>query len=194
MKVLILCLIAFAGLSKIVESVALHCDFKENIMYGYCCEAKGLKITSKDDRTITEVTGEHLEGKTNSDVVYFSAFYNVLELFPLGLATFFDNLESVEVDDAQLIEIHSSDLQQFGGKLIRLDFGSNAIESLEADLFQFNPNLMSLNIGANRITHIEEGTFRGLDKLEIFSFNGGNPCINEPEIEYTTNAELIAKN
>lgn len=62
---LIFCLICF------VNSIIIHCDYKESLTYGYKCEVGYLQIISKVDRNITGVTGQHKIGKNNDDVKFF---------------------------------------------------------------------------------------------------------------------------
>lgn len=78
MKALIVCLIALCG--SYAESVAVHCEFIVGY-YGYKCEVKSLRITSKDDRSINEVTGEHLSGKNDSDVKWFESINHKVHFF-----------------------------------------------------------------------------------------------------------------
>lgn len=178
MKVSILCLIALCGLSSHVESVAVRCNFEEG-SDGYECEVKSLTITSKNDRTITQVFGYHQRGKSHSDIKHFNCDNQAVNFFPYGLTNFFKNLENVKVStSSRLNEIYSSDLRQFGDKLKTLWLSNNAIEVLEADLFQFNPNLEYLGFHRNKIYYIYDGAFRGLEKLKHLELHG-NICINK---------------
>lgn len=193
MKVSILCLIALFEFSLYVESVVVDCEFKDDASLGYYCGVKTLNISSKDDRTITEVTGEHFSGKTNSDVKTFYSDHQIVKFCPLGLATFFTNLKSFRINAATLSEIHSSDLKQFGDKLTGIHMGNNLIEILEADLFQFNPNLDHISFFNNKMRHVDDGTFRGLPKLTHLRLNGGNICINKHATARSTVIPLITE-
>lgn len=187
MKVLIVCLIAIVGLSNYVESIVVDCIFIE-LSLGYQCKAKEMTITSKDDRTITGVTGVHQYGRTNNDVKTFmteepiytnGVTKHIVKYFPLELTTFLPNLSGVGISHSKMVEIHSSDLQQIGKNIEILMMRFNEIEILEADLFQFNPNLLAIGFYGHKLKHIEDGAFRGLEKLTILNF--GEPsgsCID----------------
>lgn len=179
MKVLVLSLIALCWLSLNVEGYEVKCHYTDVKNYGYKCQIRGSKIiASEDDRTITSVTGEHLNGKTDDDVMCFQSFGAFYNFFPLGLTDIFKNLEAVYIMRGNLTEIHSSDLQQFGEKLTKLNVNHNFIEVVEADLFQYNPNLEDIEIYDNKLRHIEVGAFGGLTNLKELELKR-NPCINK---------------
>lgn len=178
MKILVLCLIALYGLSHYVESVAVFCEFKDDKEKGYKCEVKYMKITSKEDRTITDVTGDHLNGNTFAEVVYFDSDHNTIKFFPLELKTFFKNLVNVRIVNATMSEIHSSDLHQFDEQLMNLWLSDNEIEFIESDLFQFNENLNVISFYNNKLRHIDNGTFGELKKLVKLRLDG-NSCIDK---------------
>lgn len=193
MKILVLCLIAACSLSY-VESVELHCVFMDIDGSGYRCFVQSLTITSKNNRTITEVIGEHEKGRTNDDVVYLFSILKTIRFIPLEVGTFFKNLETIRISMAGLRGIESSDFEQFGGKLKKIAFDNNAIQVLEADLFQFNPNLESIDFNTNKIVRIEDGAFDGLYNLTSLYLND-NPCtFYEDEYSWTDVVSLTIKN
>lgn len=188
MKVLILCLFAFYGY---VNTAVVVCNFKEDPTYGYMCEAENLKITSNNNQnqTIVDVIGDHLTAKCTGSVKYFKSENNVVKYFPLELSDFF-TLKTVSITSAQMSEIHSSDLKQFG-KLRNLYLSNNAITILEKGLFQFNPKLEEISFSNNKIRHIEDGTFKGLEKLKTLFLNDGNTCIDRYETTRDNVLDLI---
>lgn len=187
MKFLIIALILHLTITT--ESIVVFCDFKEGHSYGYQCSVKYLQITSKDDRMVTDVAGDHLSGKTNDHVKFFSSVNHVVKFYPLNLANIFKNLETVSIYNATLAEIHSEDLKQFGGKLRKLWNQINAVEVLEADLFQHNPNLELISFSKNKIKHVDDGVFENLMKLSSF-YLGGISC-NYAGNNRTTVIEMI---
>lgn len=187
MKFFIFCLIFVSTLNFYVESVVVFCEFKVDNSYGYSCTVKYLKITSKDDRTITDVIGDHLSGRGHSDVTFFDSVNHVVKFFPLKLASAFKNLQYIEIEKGTLSELHGSDLKQFGATLKNLWFGGNAIKVLEEDLFSFNPNLQYVNFDNNKIKHVDPETFTSLEKLSILKIDG-NPCIQR---SVTTRNDVI---
>lgn len=177
MKIFLVFLIAtFLNFEK-VESIQFECEYAVNLLSEYYCEAKELEITSRDDRTITEISGNHEDGKFNEDVKYFSCEEQTVNFFPLQLSIFFPNLERVEIKNSNLLEVQSSDLRQFRGNLDEIWLDNNQLEVLEANLFKFNPNLNEIHLNNNKIKHIEDGAFNGLKKLQSL-FLRGNPCVD----------------
>lgn len=157
-----------------MESVELFCDFREDEL-GYKCESKGVAITSRNDRTIHSIIGEHLNGKTNEDVKFFRNYKVIMNYFPLNLTNGFKNLEVVQVNYSDLKRITSSDLEQFGEKLKILWIGNNIVEVIEADLFKYTPNIESIGLSPQKIKHVDDGAFTKLNKLHSLWFSK-NPC------------------
>lgn len=177
MKFIIFFLFAILS-SSFIDSVIVLCKYEDHKSYGYKCVVKYLNISSKEDQTITDVIGDHRNGRNNSDVKYFNANEQIVKYFPLNLSSIFNNLETILINNANLSEIHSSDLQQFGENLKHLYLNDNSLEILEADLFQFNPNLKKIYLNRNKLKFIDDGAFRGLKKL-IQLYLNGNLCMNK---------------
>lgn len=157
-----------------INSLILHCNFKDSSSYGYICEVSHLEITSKTDRTITGVTGQHRPARSNDDVKFLQSSGKTVNFFPKELEKFFKNLETIWLNGAKLKEISSEDLKVFT-KLKRFSIGYNEVEVIEADLFKFNGNLEWIDLESNKIKHVENGAITGLKTLKEFYFNG-NPC------------------
>jgi hypothetical protein len=136
----------------------------------YECEDTVTIINSKDEQQITELSGTHLRGRSNDDVLSFYAYRMNIAYFPKGLDTFFKNIEYLGVVNARMKEIHQEDLKPFF-KLKVLYLDSNDIEILEENLFEFNPNLEVININSNRIKYVDVSVFRNLFKLNYLWFD-----------------------
>lgn len=159
------------------SSIRLHCKYVQSQLFGYGCNAIKLKITSEEDRAITEVVGLHWQGKTNNDVVAFSSFGNEIRFMPLGLTNFFPSIKLVEIAQAKMGKISSTDLQQFGDNLSFLFLGENKIKSLQGNLFEFTPKVRWIDLNFNLIKEVERGTFTNLKELYRISFIN-NFCYN----------------
>lgn len=158
------------------ESVVVECKYGVYIS-GYCCDVQNSElITSKTDREISEVRGQHLSGRNNDDVKFFYSDNKKVNFFPRGLTKFFKNIETFQIADGKLQEITKEDLKEFGEKLKILLVYRNKIEVIEGDLFEFNKNLERIEIDLNKIIHIDSGTFDKLEKLHTIDF-GPNPCV-----------------
>lgn len=159
---------------KFVACVVLECNFPSQ-SFLYSCKVKSLEITSRDNRTITEVHGQHLGGKSHNGVQKIRASGRILNYFPLNLTNFFKNLKFIEIYNADMKEITKDDLQQFGDNLREISLQNNKIEVINGDLFDGTPNVEKITLNNNKIGFIESGSFGNLTKLRELSV-ANNPC------------------
>lgn len=139
------------------ESVILNCGYVLSD-HGYICNVLNAElITSRDDCEITEVRGQHEDGKTDDDVTGFIAYDKTIYFIPRGLTKFFKNIRD--------LTIISSNLQ-----IITID-----------DLKEFRYQLKLLSLPDNQIYYIENGVLSGLEKLETLNLQL-NPCTSEEEL------------
>lgn len=173
------------------EAIVIECDLKESY-YGYKCEAKSLQITARDgDRFVKRIYGQNIERKSYDDVKVFYSGFLVVNYFPQNLENVLRNLETIQIDHANLKEITNNDLKPFGAKLKNLWLGSNDIEVIEVDLFDFNPNLEWIFLENNKIKNVESGAFNKLQKLNNLNFDK-NPCHSGEASDKSGVATLIA--
>lgn len=150
------------------ESVKIKCEYHDYGMtmvndLGYTCKVHNSDlVSSRDDREITGVEGQHLSGKTDVDVVAFYASYNKAYYFPRGLTRYFKNIKYLLLENSFLRRITKKDFKEF----------HNQLELIK--------------LSTNKITYIENGTLDGFDKLETLILSS-NPCtthddkaINDP--------------
>jgi hypothetical protein len=173
MKFLILCC-ALAAIS-LVGAITVECEFRDDDWgggkYGYECFVKSINITSKNNRTITEVIGTHIGNRSNCDVVQFDSRVPILNYFPLNLENIFPNIETIVVANfGDLQELSAEDLKPFGLKLKHLFLGENSLQAIDFDLFRYNPNLELFAWYMNKIRHIDDGAFDNLPKLSNVLF------------------------
>lgn len=176
------------------SSVVIECNFDDHVVaiYAYRCFVKSydLPITSKDNREVTEIRGQHLEGKSNDDVATIDSSRLKVKFFPRGLTKFFKNLQTLYITIAELQEITKDDLKEFGGNLKNLWIYKNEIRVIEADLFEFNPNLEDINLANNKITYIAPGAFGGLEKLHTLELDA-NPCTKGDTYEKDDRSKVL---
>lgn len=188
MKFLIICLLASLNLCVIIDGVKLDCDF-ELWSKGYVCKVKELKITSKYDRVITEVTGDHKDGKSNADVMQIHSDQHVVKYFPLDLAKYFKNINNVFINGSSMVEINAEDLQQFGSQIREFSIQHGNLKVLEAGLFATMPNLVEISFASNHIRHVGEGVFTNLKKLNKIWFRY-NSCYSDSSIDGNTTTAM----
>lgn len=198
MKLLILIILNFT----IIKSIKLECKFyikKWDSFYGpntedhYCCSAgSSFTITSKDDRSITEVIGTHLPGKTANDVEMFKVLYSTVKYFPLGIEKFFPKVKIVTLNNTKLEEISQEDVRPFGAELISLWLWDNNLKSIDGNLFEFNPNLQKIDLDKNQINYVGHFALSRLKKLNEIYFQF-NDCHSEKVVNDSNAALILAK-
>lgn len=166
---------------RTANSSTLTCKYLDNSYFGYSCQVQNLNlITSRDDREVIEVYGNHKCEKFDDDVKHFSSLYKKVEFFPRRLTKIFRNIEIISIFHGNLRELTQNDLREFGDKLKDLRLGYNDIEVIKENLFEFNKNLEKILIHNNKIKKIEVGTFRGLEKLINLDLRE-NFCTNDED-------------
>mgnify|MGYP003406801247 FL=1 len=142
----------------------------------YTCIAQSIKLSSSDDRTITRVTGTHLEGKTDSDVDDFTSI-QIVTLFPENLQDTFKKASRICIVYAGIKTITKDDLKQFGKQLTHLLLQGNRLEVIDADLFNYNTKLKLVELSDSQIKVVGKGVFHDLRFLSDLNF-WNNPCFN----------------
>lgn len=178
MKILTLLAVPLFYFCKQIKGIEVECKYPQSSGFGYCCMVQNFElITSKDDREITAITGQHMSGKNNDDVKYFRATERKVQFFPRAVTKYFKNIETVQIESAGLREITKNDLKQFGEKLTLLWLSYNKLKVIESDLFEFNKNLGAVSFDYNEILHVGSGAFNTLNDLRDLGFRD-NKCFN----------------
>lgn len=172
------------------EGVALICDFEEYEVLGYGCDVKYLKIDVKNDRTITNVFGNHQGNKTNKDVKFLYSDHHKMNFFPLNLTKNFQNLNNIYINDSSMLEVNVGDFQQFGTAIEEITIQNSKIEVLEAGLFATMPNLKEISFYNNKIKHVDDGVLTNLKQLKNLWF-GSNACYSGYSVDGNETAVMI---
>lgn len=156
----------------------MECEFKnEETNWGvvYSCVAKNLR-TDLNDRTVTEIKGQHLSDKTNDDVKKFYSFKQSCPYLPLNLSSFFKNLDIYYVKNSNLQHVLTGDLDGF--TTIRIfDMSHNPIESIKGDLFKGQTSIEIVAFYECHLKIIDPTVLDPLINLKEGHFDY-NPCIN----------------
>lgn len=168
---------------QLTSSTTLECSYSDRNDHGYKCDAITLRVTSKDDRSITKVLGTHNSRKNNDNVKFFDAIGKTVQYFPKDLEKIFPNLEVFQIYGSSLKEISNEDLKGFEN-LKMLWLSTNNIEAINRRLFEFNQNLEWIDFSYNKIKHVDVRAFEGLNMLKSLVFDS-NPChsgnaVNDP--------------
>lgn len=164
-------------LFTLCSSIELICDFHQHSFEtAYTCEVKNLQlITSKDNRTITKVSGSHQFKRCAENVTELNASWKEISYFPLGTLKFFKNLKRIVFHRVNLLEISKEDLKEFGPQLLKLKLSNNPLTTIRLDTFDYTLNLEELNLMGNKLWQVDEGAFDRLKFLKNF-YISFNPC------------------
>lgn len=168
-----------AVLAAFTSGVTIQCAYRDAYWPpdSYYCDAT---IISPENPTIvTEISGNHTDGKTNAVVGVFTMNQNgknILTEIPSGIEKFFPNLQEFSWNRGIITKIDSSTFKPFP-YLVKIIMSENRIETLDGDLFQFTKSLQWIVFDSNRLQHVGHGLFTGLYNLTYVSFQN-NPCIN----------------
>jgi hypothetical protein len=121
---------------RTIYAITLECDFKDettNWGVAYTCVPKNFR-TILNDRTVTEVKGQHMLNRTNDDVKKLYIFKQSCPYLPLNVSSFFKNIDIYYVKKSNVQHVLAGDLDGF--TTIRIfDVSHNPIERIKADFF-----------------------------------------------------------
>lgn len=179
--------------------MTLDCEYLTNneIQYftlgpDYQCKATVNFNVDSDKTKVTNVSQNHLQGKTNNDVTFLGIRRQDLEFFPKDIEKFFPNLKAIDVGFSEIKKITKDDLGKFPN-LRYIDFYKNELTELDDDLFDATPNLQLINFGNNKIQKVGQNTFKPLETLQKLFFHSGSSCVREYAEFRERVIKLIAK-
>lgn len=166
----------------LVLSTNLECKYTKIYFHitgsTYSCQIiNKLNIVTPESAFIESVTGTHLAGKSNDDVLalYVDVSKNI-EYLPQGFERIFPNIKVIWIQNNNIKELKQSDLRPFP-KLEYLKLVANRINVLEDGVFDFNQQLKGLCFERNKMYHIGQKVFDSLPKLTHLSLLI-NKCID----------------
>lgn len=167
---------AVVGLSN---GMIINCDYDDVawavIGTRYSCQST--IIDAGNRTTVHEIAGEHMGGRSYSDVEVFRIWnFQVVNQIPLGLGGFFPNIILVDWFRGNLTTISAFHLEQFPN-LIMLNLEHNNLVSLDGDLFRHVGLLEWIAISDNMLQNAGVGLLDDLHDLNTAHFES-NPCIS----------------
>lgn len=128
-----------------------------------------MTLDIKSKLNVTNVTGNHADGYTNSDVKALKIIggevissdrntnndeiRNSCHIIPSELGSIFPNVEALLVWNASLKHVSSSDLQQFSN-LKEIWLHDNDLDYLESNLFEYNLEVEIVVVKGNKIKYV----------------------------------------
>lgn len=125
---------------------------------------------------LTEVRGNHLQGKEHENVEAIYVLAQILHFLPSNLASYFPNLRAIWCYESKLLEISAENLRPFPN-LMELGVRTNQLESIDGDLFKHSPKLKWIYFSDNQIQHVGYDLLTDSKDLQAAIFER-NPCIN----------------
>jgi Leucine rich repeat len=122
-----------------------------------------------DLQNVTDVSQNHLTGRSNEDVQGIVIENQALRFAPRNLNQFFPNLEAFDIYRSQIEVITKEDLENFSN-LTQLNLPGNRIQSLAGNLLEGNPLLSAISFSENPIQHVDYKVFDHLEDLNTLSF------------------------
>ncbi|KAL7051781.1 hypothetical protein ACKWTF_004621 [Chironomus riparius] len=165
MEVKTLVMLSFLFGSSFCQS--LTCNYTDTVDYGqelYVCNLEIQNPSGVDD--FTEISGTHLEGRTNADVTGLLLTISSRTInFPRIICSQFTNMLHINYAHMSIVEVTQN---TFSGcpNLEWLRLWNNTIEQVHEQAFANNSRLKYLNLDKNRLTTLPENLFRNLVNLE----------------------------
>ena len=130
---------------------------------GYTCTMRFLAYSR--DMDSLNVTGVHLTGKCDDDVIRVVITQSGILYVPSPMFDIFLNIETVEIDNAGLQKLNINSFRN-ADKLTKFKSYRNKLQRIDARAFYAIEALEKLELDANIVEEIDENAFEGLDKLK----------------------------
>lgn len=166
----------------LTQAITFDCMF--NVYNGavignqYGCLVHSLMYRASEDlQFLTNVTGNHLSGRSSTDVRRLIVNdQDILKRIPGQINDFFPIILSLELNNGNLEVLLAEDLKQFPN-LIVLDIQRQKVKTLDGDSFSNTLWLQMINFNGNLLKNVGIGLLQGLSALNVASFQG-NVCID----------------
>lgn len=145
-------------------------SFSESLSEVYTCRAAGISLTN-NMLVIEGVSGNHLDGRENSDVLGFVSEIPMSgsNVMPRNLNGSFPNLLAIVWKHYNLKAISAEDLKPWP-RLDVLALTHNSLTSLHSDVFKNSQRLQLIDLDFNNISNVGADLLSGLNNLKTFSF------------------------
>lgn len=144
----------------------------------YTCDAG---ILSDGSEIVTSIYGNHIDGRSNSDVHGFVIHSQGLAFIPVNVESFFPNIRALDVYNNFISNVTNFHLKPFTN-LVHFAIIDNKITSLDTDVFKGLSFLNYVSFRNNSIRHVGHDFI--LPSLGEIHFDL-NECINEVAVNAT---------
>lgn len=165
---------AIFAIASSCDGVIINCDFKLLSNVSYECYTATI-ISLEDPSQVTNITGNRLPGKEDSDVGVFGMRNEKnLEEIPRGIENFFPNLGFFIWMNSNLATVSAEILKY--PKLRKLNLSGNKLQSLDGNLLQNSIRLQTIYFHGNLIQNVGHGFIDQHLELTVAWFSA-NKCI-----------------
>lgn len=136
----------------------IKCKFDMLTWFGfpsdlYTCQITSAHIAQINKRTIKSISGIHLNGKSDKDIVAVSIVNTIVEFFPKGLKRIFPHLIAIRINNCGLKEIARDDFKGLKNlEMIQLRF--NSLTTLPSNLFSSMANIRIIDFSVNELQFV----------------------------------------
>ena len=146
------------------QNINLICAFTMNGLGEYVCTIRESEVL---DQTANVVfTGEHLDERSDQDVVYVRILSSNTPFIINQIFTTFPNVVKLEVESSNLQSVRLPE----NADLEWIVFWGNNISRIDADSFTNQRRLESLRLTNNGIKELDEDAFQDLESLIFAAF------------------------
>lgn len=165
-----LILLLFCCIANGIYALKIDCQYLDFQIYS--CVGTIVLGETVDD-IVTELSGEHVSGKSDNDVKLLQLRNQNLTFFPRNMENLFPNLVSINLASNLITNISNRDIKPHK-HLHKIDLGSNQITVIESNFFD-GLNLRSVIFDRNNIKHVGHNIQLPTDAMLFFS---NNPCVD----------------
>lgn len=163
------------------QAVTLHCNFTDtvqiNLPFAYTCYMPIVTITNHTEY-LTEVTGDHIFGRSNEDVDLLYILHAVdLTFVPRGIENHFPNLIGIYIRECGVKTLRGDELHPFADmEWVSFRLNPN-LQRIPGNFFEQTPKVHTIFFYDNDIRHVGENLLDSLENLRYVNFVW-NYCID----------------
>lgn len=175
-------LVIFVGIFSQISAITFNCDFKMEKLGDHPNPVYSCAVTSVDfvdNPILTEVFGDHHEGKSNEDVqdILFFSLPN-LSIIPREMENYFPDLIAIYIANCNINRVFGDELSAYENlQWFWLKFNPN-LEKIPGGLFANNLKLKHLWLNNNQLKSVGINLLESLENLKSVNFDG-NKCISK---------------
>ncbi|KAG5667928.1 hypothetical protein PVAND_015893 [Polypedilum vanderplanki] len=182
------------------EEFPLDCSFSDQVLFStsiYTCEVQS-NFATIDDLEIGEISGTHLQDKTEINVGGWSIKEKIIFRIPTNFLENFPRLTDLKIDQTPIRYLRATDLGPLNFTLVHFALTNSKLEIIEKETFNDFGALLIIDLQGNSIFYIESTVFDGLLNT-LFIDITDNKCIDLATNSSLTNstelmhADFIAK-